>query len=168
MVSAEKQQALQERMDALGIHEDDLVEKFVLGTGHGSQKINKTSSCVYLKHEPTGFEVKCQRGRSQAANRHYAREEICDRIEQDRIRRRMEAQQRAEKARRRNRAPSAAARARAVAQKRPVIADEGMRVNVHGVGPARGLRRRALAPQQSATAKRCLKKLSSMEHHELP
>src|SRR6185436_10588305 len=44
----------------LGIHESDLIEKFILGSGKGGQKVNKTSSCVYLKHIPTGIEVKCQ------------------------------------------------------------------------------------------------------------
>ena len=76
----EEQDALRERMESLGIEEDDLVEKFVLGTGSGGQKINKTSSCVYLKHTPTGFEVKCQRSRRRELNRFLARRELCDRI----------------------------------------------------------------------------------------
>ena len=68
------------RMKALGIHEDDLIEKFILGSGSGGQKINKTSSCVYLKHIPTLTEVKCQRGRSREMNRFLARRELCDQI----------------------------------------------------------------------------------------
>jgi protein subunit release factor B len=67
-------------METLGVREADLVEKFVLGSGRGGQKLNKTASCVYLKHKPTGIEVKCQRTRSRALNRHYARKELCDRI----------------------------------------------------------------------------------------
>lgn len=118
MISTEKQEALQQRMQALGVFEDDLVEKFVLGTGSGGQKINKTSSTVYLKHEPSGYEVKCQRGRSQAANRYYARVEMCERFEQELERRRRAAKQAAEKIRRRNRVPGAASKARAVAGKR--------------------------------------------------
>ncbi len=49
------------RMMRLGISENDLVEKFILGSGSGGQKINKTSSCVYLKHIASGIEVKFQR-----------------------------------------------------------------------------------------------------------
>ncbi len=118
MISAEKQQALQKRMEALGIREDDLVEKFVLGSGSGGQKINKTNSCVYLRHEPTGIEIKCQRERSRSLNRHLAREELCDRIEGERQAKAEARIQRREKARRRNRRPSKAARKRAVEGKR--------------------------------------------------
>ena len=69
------------RMAALGIREADLVEKFVRSSGPGGQKVNKTSSCVYLLHRPTGLEVKCQQERSQALNRFLARRELCDRVE---------------------------------------------------------------------------------------
>ena len=64
------------RMERLGIFEKDLIEKFILGSGSGGQKINKTSSCVYLKHLPTGIEVKCQGTRSRDLNRLYARREL--------------------------------------------------------------------------------------------
>ncbi|MFT5465039.1 MAG: protein subunit release factor B [Verrucomicrobiales bacterium] len=118
MISTERQEALQARMDRLGVLEDDLVEKFVLGTGSGGQKINKTHSCVYLKHEPTGIEVKRQDGRSQAANRHYARAAICDAIEGRRDASRLRAVERKEKARRQNRKPSARAKKRMIERKR--------------------------------------------------
>lgn len=80
-LSREKKEELQERMTLLGIFEKDLVEKFILGSGSGGQKVNKTSSCVYLCHGPTGLEVKCQRERSRDLNRYYARREICDQLE---------------------------------------------------------------------------------------
>ncbi|MDD5595063.1 MAG: peptide chain release factor-like protein [Candidatus Omnitrophica bacterium] len=51
---------------------EDVVEKFIRSQGPGGQKVNKTSSCVYLKHLPTGIEVKCQQERSQAQNRYLA------------------------------------------------------------------------------------------------
>ncbi len=51
------------------------------GTGPGGQKINKTSSTVWLQHRPTGLEVRCQRERSQAANRELAWEELCGKLE---------------------------------------------------------------------------------------
>ena len=100
MITAEKQQQLERRMAALGISEDDLAEKFIRGTGSGGQKINKTSSTVYLKHAPSGIEVKCQDGRSQAWNRFQARTELCDQIEARRERIRRERQQAAAKRRR--------------------------------------------------------------------
>src|SRR5882672_10734116 len=75
------QDRLAEKMERLGIHEADLVEKFILGSGSGGQKINKTSSCVYLKHIPTGIEVKCQRDRSRTMNRFLARRELCEKLE---------------------------------------------------------------------------------------
>jgi len=40
------------------IVDTDITEHFVKGGGKGGQKINKTSSCVVLKHEPTGVTVK--------------------------------------------------------------------------------------------------------------
>jgi len=67
------------KMASLGISEDDLIEKFILGSGRGGQNLQKTSSCVYLKHIPTGTEVKCQRTRSLNLNRIYARRELCKR-----------------------------------------------------------------------------------------
>lgn len=80
-LSKEKQDALKQKMQSLGISEDDLVEKFILGSGSGGQKINKTSSCVYLKHLPTGIEIKCQKERSRELNRFYARRFLVEEIE---------------------------------------------------------------------------------------
>jgi protein subunit release factor B len=81
-VSQDKSDALVVRMQQLGIREDDLVEDFIRGSGSGGQKVNKTSSCVQILHKPTGVEVKCQRERSQAMNRFFARRELCDKIEE--------------------------------------------------------------------------------------
>ena len=79
-VSEEKNRWLQERMDALGIHEKDIEEKFIRSSGKGGQKVNKTSTCVYLRHIPTGVEVKWMRERSQSLNRFLARRELVRRI----------------------------------------------------------------------------------------
>jgi protein subunit release factor B len=81
MISNAKKIQLALRMQKLGIKEEDLSEKFILGSGPGGQNINKTSSCVYLRHEPSGIEVKCQKDRSQAMNRFFARRELVDRLE---------------------------------------------------------------------------------------
>ncbi|HRY91583.1 MAG TPA: peptide chain release factor-like protein, partial [Candidatus Gracilibacteria bacterium] len=40
----------------LGVKPEDFVEQFIRGSGKGGQKINKTSSCVLLRHLPTGIE----------------------------------------------------------------------------------------------------------------
>lgn len=53
----------------LGIAPEDVEEQFTRGTGKGGQKMNKTSSTVWLKHLPTGTEVKVQKHREQSRNR---------------------------------------------------------------------------------------------------
>jgi protein subunit release factor B len=80
-VSEEKNKWLTETMEALGIQEKDIEEKFIRSSGKGGQKVNKTSTCVYLKHLPTGIEVKCMRDRSQSVNRFLARRELAERIQ---------------------------------------------------------------------------------------
>jgi peptide chain release factor len=80
-VSEEKNRWLRERMEELGILEKDLEEKFVRSSGHGGQNVNKTSTCVYLKHIPTGIEVKCMKDRSQSINRFLARRELIKKVE---------------------------------------------------------------------------------------
>jgi protein subunit release factor B len=95
--------ALRTRMQRLRIQEEDLEETFIRGTGAGGQKINKTSSTVVLRHLPSGVEIRCQRERSQAQNRHVARVELCDRLEAQRAAAKLEVQNEKEKARRQNR-----------------------------------------------------------------
>lgn len=73
---------LEERMKRCRILEKDLEERFVLGSGAGGQKINKTSSCVYLKHLPSGVEVTCQETRFRERNREIARARLCDHFEE--------------------------------------------------------------------------------------
>lgn len=70
-----------ERLAAAGARPEDVEERFVRGTGPGGQKINKTSSTVWLRHGPTGLEVRCQQERSQAANRAQAWAELCAKLE---------------------------------------------------------------------------------------
>jgi len=80
-VTLEKHQELAERMRRLGVSEEDLEERFIRASGPGGQKVNKTSTCVYIKHSPTGIEVKCMKDRSQSINRFLARRELIERIE---------------------------------------------------------------------------------------
>lgn len=72
---------IDERLSALGTSAAAVDERFVRGAGPGGQKINKTSSTVWLRHRPTGVEVRCQRERSQAANRALAWAELCEKLE---------------------------------------------------------------------------------------
>lgn len=81
LIRPEKIKQLKERMQHLGILEEDLQEKFILGSGKGGQKIQKSHSCVYLKHLPSGLEVKCQKERSRELNRYYARKLLCEKWE---------------------------------------------------------------------------------------
>lgn len=82
---------LEKKMALLGVREEDIVESFIRSSGPGGQNVNKTATCVYLKHLPTGLEVKCQRQRSQLLNRSLARHilmsKIAHKIQQDNLQR---------------------------------------------------------------------------------
>jgi peptide chain release factor len=119
-VGADKEKALSERMERLGIRESDLVEKFIRSGGHGGQNVNKVATCVYLKHLPTGVEVKCQQERSQALNRFFARRILTDKIEAMVLGRQSEEQQRIAKIRRQKRKRSKRAKEKMLADKRRV------------------------------------------------
>jgi protein subunit release factor B len=73
---------IDEKLAGLGISAADVEERFVRGAGPGGQKINKTSSTVWLRHRPTGIEVRCQRERSQSANRELAWAELVAKLEE--------------------------------------------------------------------------------------
>ncbi|MBM4028224.1 MAG: peptide chain release factor-like protein [Planctomycetes bacterium] len=81
-VTPKKQAQLEARMAALGLREADLQEKFIHSSGPGGQRVNKAASCVYLKHLPTGLEVKMQQERRQRLNRYYARKRMCELLEE--------------------------------------------------------------------------------------
>jgi peptide chain release factor len=102
-ITKEKLHELAERMQRCSIREEDLIEKFILGSGKGGQKINKTASCVYLKHLPTGLEIKCQRERSRELNRYIARKELCEKLESKIFKEKSKKQQQFEKIRRQKR-----------------------------------------------------------------
>ena len=102
-IRKEKLEALKQKMEALGIFEDDIVEKFVIGSGKGGQKLQKTSSAVHLKHAPTGITIKCQQERSRELNRYYARQELMLRVEETLLKEKSERQKAVEKIRRQKR-----------------------------------------------------------------
>ena len=105
-------------MTRLGILEKDLIEKFVLGAGSGGQKLNKTSSCVFLQHPKSGIEIKCQRERSRELNRFVARRELCERLEERILGQQSARQQANEKIRRQKRRRSRRQKERVLDDKR--------------------------------------------------
>lgn len=118
MITREKWQQLHVRMFSLGIDEADLIEKFILGSGSGGQKINKTSSCVSLKHEPSGINIKCQEARSRAMNRYLARARLCDKIDFQKNQEKRLHQQGVEKIRRQKKRRSSKAKRKMLADKK--------------------------------------------------
>ncbi len=102
-MTTDKSDALRAKMASLGIHESDLRELFILSSKKGGQKVNKTSACVYLKHIPTGIEVKCQEARSQALNRFLARRILANKIKTLILGRESAEEKRIEKIRRQKR-----------------------------------------------------------------
>lgn len=126
-VSPEKIAALEQSMAALGIREEDLLEKFVRGSGSGGQKINKTSNCVFLKHLPTGVCIKCQIDRSREMNRFLARRELCDQLDAIRQGKAIAKTQAIEKLRRQKRPRSQRSKQRSVADKRALSQKKSLR-----------------------------------------
>lgn len=109
---------IDERLAAAGVQAADVDERFVRGTGPGGQKINKTSSTVWLRHRPTGIEVRCQRERSQAANRELAWQELCAKLEERRRAATREAIDARETERRRTRQKSRGQKVRMIETKK--------------------------------------------------
>lgn len=109
---------MQRRMSQLGLREEDLEESFVLGSGSGGQKVNKTAHAVQLIHPPTGLTVKCASERSQHLNRLKARQRLCEAVEEERARKKRERDARRAKKRFQNRRPSARQKAKRVQHKR--------------------------------------------------
>jgi peptide chain release factor len=108
------------RLRELGLRREDLVEKFIRSAGKGGQNVNKTSTCVYLKHLPTGIEVKCQRERSQAMNRLAALGLLAEKIAQAALRVKQARKQEREKERRRKRPRPARLKERILETKKKV------------------------------------------------
>ncbi|PKL51566.1 MAG: peptide chain release factor-like protein [Nitrospira bacterium HGW-Nitrospira-1] len=126
-VSAGKEKALVEKMEALNIREEDIAETFIRSSGKGGQHVNKTSTCVYLKHLPTSIEVKCQQERSQSLNRYRARVLLAKKIEQLVKGRESEEIQRIEKIRRQKRKRSKRAKDKMLADKKIVSEKKKLR-----------------------------------------
>ena len=117
-ISPQKLKALENRMRKLALREEDMEEEFIRGSGSGGQKINKTSVVVQLTHRPTGIQIRCQQGRSQAMNRYYARVRLVEKLEQQILGEQSARQQKIQKIRRQKRRRSRRAKEKMLADKR--------------------------------------------------
>ncbi len=103
MISPETIARIRELMVEASVFEEDLDESFILGSGPGGQKTNKTSSVVRLAHEPSGLMVRCGETRSRETNRWLARRQLAEAILERERGRKTAEQQRREKVRRQKR-----------------------------------------------------------------
>ena len=118
MITDRKWKMLRERMDNLGILEEDLEEKFIRSSGRGGQHVNKTSTCVMLHHRPSDLRVKCQMMRSQVENRYQARRILCEKLEEKQLGERSELARRRHKIRARKRKRSRRAKEKILRDKK--------------------------------------------------
>ncbi len=114
-VSPSKQKELEARFARLNLREEELEESFVRSSGAGGQNVNKVSTCVMLTYYPKAIAVegvdatrapiivKCQKTRSQALNRYYARKILCEKLEQKILGEKSALEQKREKIRRQKR-----------------------------------------------------------------
>jgi protein subunit release factor B len=117
-VSSQTAQALEARMAARGLREEDLDEQFIRSGGHGGQNVNKVSTCVVLVHRPSGLSVRCQQERTQGLNRFWARRILCDKLEEKVLGEKSARRQEAEKIRRQKRKRSKRSKLRMLEGKR--------------------------------------------------
>ncbi len=116
-----------------GLKKDDLSEKFILGSGKGGQKINKTNSCVYLKHNPSGIEIKCQQSRSRELNRYMARKMLCERLEELIFKEKSEKKKAIEKIKRQKRKRSKRAKEKMLENKKRQSDKKTLKIQTFGI-----------------------------------
>jgi protein subunit release factor B len=124
--------AIMARLAALGVRIEDVEERFIRGAGSGGQKINKTSSTVWVRHRPSGIEVRCQRERSQTINRETAWMELCAKLDERRRAAAALLQEQRQKDIRRHRQKSRSQKVRMIESKKHRAAHKARRSRVRG------------------------------------
>lgn len=128
-ISHKKLTALERKISTLGLRECDFVETFMRACGAGGQNVNKVSTCVLVRHLPTGLECRCQRERSQALNRFLAKRDLVDKIEVQILGRASQKRHAIEKLRRQKRRRSRRAKEKMLADKHQQSIKKGFRKN---------------------------------------
>ena len=130
MISPETIANISALMEEADVYEEDLEESFILGSGPGGQKTNKTSNVVRLSHEPSGLMVRCGETRSRETNRWLARRMLAELILEREHKRKSAARQAREKIRRQKRRRSRRQKQKMLADKRAHAEIKAMRRRV--------------------------------------
>lgn len=130
MISPETIAKISALMEEADVYEEDLEESFILGSGPGGQKTNKTSNVVRLSHEPSGLMVRCGETRSRETNRWLARRMLAELILEREHKRKSAARQAREKIRRQKRRRSRRQKQKMLADKRAHTEIKAMRRRV--------------------------------------
>jgi len=126
-ISSLKEKSIEEKMRQLNISENDIEEQFVRSSGKGGQNLNKVSTCVFIKHIPTGITVKCQEQRTQNLNRYLARKILVEKIEELVLKKKSEHQARIEKIKRQKRKRSKRAKEKILHDKKIISKKKKLR-----------------------------------------
>ncbi|MCA6072630.1 MAG: peptide chain release factor-like protein [Endomicrobium sp.] len=126
-VNFKKQGDIAKKFEKYGVKESDIEEKFVRSPGKGGQNVNKVATAVYLKHLPSGTEVKYHKERTQGLNRFLARRLLVEKIEENILGKMSEKQQKIEKLRRQKRKRSKRAKEKILKAKKQISCKKELR-----------------------------------------